>query len=133
MCDVTTWVVVFATYNSNMATNDSFTTTKERNEILGDKEQVIKPYMFEPNKGDRREASYNSSEDSGSEEEEFDEEFEAANAGRRTSLQWCKCGKCAIMEKIIESFCCHEKAMEYDEYDEKPVFFCARYAIKGCP
>ena len=23
------------------------------------------------------------------------------------------------MEKTIESFCCHKKAMEYDEYDEK--------------
>ncbi len=23
------------------------------------------------------------------------------------------------MEKTIESFCCHEKALEYDEYDDK--------------
>ena len=37
----------------------------------------------------------------------------------RTTLEWCKCGKCAIMEKTIESFCCHEKALEYDEYDDK--------------
>ena len=68
-----------------MATNGSFTTTKESNEILCGKEQVIEPYMFEPNKGDRCEASDDSSEDSGSEEEEFGEEFEAANAWRRTS------------------------------------------------
>ena len=69
--------------------NDSFTTTEERNEILGGKKHVIEPYIFEPNKGDKCEASDDSSEDSGSEEEEF------------------------------ESFCCHEKAVEYDEYDKK--------------
>ena len=34
-------------------------------------------------------------------------------------VKWCKCGECAKMEKTIESFCCHEKAIEYDEYDAK--------------
>ena len=55
-----------------MATNDSFTTTEESNELLCGKEQVIEPYMFEPNNGDRCEASnaYDSSEDYGSEEKE---------------------------------------------------------------
>jgi hypothetical protein len=26
---------------------------------------------------------------------------------------------CAIMIKSIKSFCCHEKAVEYDEYDDQ--------------
>ena len=38
---------------------------------------------------------------------------------RRTVLQWCEYGKCTIMGKTIESFRCYEKAVEYDEYDEK--------------
>jgi hypothetical protein len=102
-----------------MASKESFTTNEEKDESFGSKEQVIEPYMFEPNKGEHGEASDDSSEDSGSEEDEFDEEFEAAFSCRRTTLEWCKCGKCAIMEKTIESFCCHEKALEYDEYDDK--------------
>ena len=102
-----------------MATKESCAATEERDLNLGSKQQVIEPYMFEPNKGDQGEASDDSSEDSGSDEEEFDEVFEAANAWRCTTLQWCKCGKCAVMEKTIESFCCHEKAVEYDEYDGK--------------
>ena len=99
-----------------MASKESIETTEGINDS---KEQIIEPYMFEPNKGDQSEDSDDSSEDSGSEEDEFDEEFEAANAWRRTTLDWCQCGKCTIMEKTIESFCCHEKALEYDEYDEK--------------
>lgn len=80
------------------------------------KDEIIQPYMFEPNKGNLEEASNDSSEDSESAE---DEEFEVINAWRRDTLEWCKCGKCSIMEKSIESFCCHEKALEYDEYDKK--------------
>ncbi|CAB3977883.1 Hypothetical predicted protein [Paramuricea clavata] len=102
-----------------MASKESFATNEDKDESFGSKEQVIEPYMFEPNKGVHGEASDDLSEDSGSEEDEFDEEFELANAWRRTTLEWCKCGKCAIMEKTIESFCCHEKALEYDEYDDK--------------
>ena len=45
--------------------------TEERDLNLGSKQQVIKPYMFEPNKGDQGEASDDSSEDSGSDEAEF--------------------------------------------------------------
>jgi hypothetical protein len=102
-----------------MASKESFATNEEKDESFGSKEQVIELYMFEPNKGEHGEASDDSSEDSGSEEDEFDEEFEAANAWHRTTLEWCKWGKCEIMEKTIESFCCHEKALEYDKYDDK--------------
>ena len=80
--------------------------------MLGAKEQVIKPYMFEPIKGDQCKVGDNSSEDNGSEDEQFDEEFEAVNASHRTTLDWCKCSKCAMMEKTM-------KAVEYDEYDKK--------------
>ena len=34
------------------------------------------------------------------------------------ALSLCKCGKCLLMEKAIQSFCCHEKSLEYDEYDD---------------
>ena len=27
------------------------------------------------------------------------------------------CGHCTLKPKAIESFCCHDKAWEYDEYD----------------
>ena len=30
-----------------------------------------------------------------------------------------QCGNCNLMVKTVESFCCHEKAIEYDEYDDK--------------
>ena len=56
-----------------MANKESFATTEENDESFGSKEEVIEPYMFEPNKGDRGEGGDDSSEDSGSEEEEFDE------------------------------------------------------------
>ena len=38
-------------------------------------------------------------------------------AWRLESLSWCKCGHCTLKPKAIESFCCYEKALEYDEYD----------------
>ncbi|CAB3996154.1 Hypothetical predicted protein [Paramuricea clavata] len=115
-----------------MASKESFATNEEKDESFGSKEQVIEPYMFEPNQEEHGEASDDSSEDSGSEEDEFDEEFESANAWCRTMLEWL-------------CLCCHEKALEYDEYDDKltsaqnqeftcitrPVFVCAKYAIKG--
>lgn len=113
-CDVTTWVVVF---KFNMASKEIMPSAEKTDSICSE-DQVIQPYMFEPNKGDKDETFYDSNEDSTSEEEEFDDEFEAANAWRRSTLDWCKCGKCSIMEKTIESFCCHEKALEYDEYDD---------------
>ena len=52
-----------------------------------------------------------------SSDEEIDHVFEAKNAWRLESLSWCKCGHCTLKPKAIESFCCHEKALEYDEYD----------------
>jgi hypothetical protein len=91
----------------------------ENKNVVCSEELGIEPYMFEPNKGEDEESSDNSTEDSTTEEEELDDEFETANAWRISSLQWCKCGKCTIMKKAIESFCCHEKSLEYDEYDEK--------------
>ena len=27
------------------------------------------------------------------------------------------CGHCTLKSKAIQSFCCHDKALEYDEYD----------------
>ena len=68
--------------------------------------------MFEPNKDDERYSSEDSSEDSYDEEDEYNDEFERANLWRLTTLSWCKCGKCSLMKKTIESFCCHEKSLE---------------------
>ena len=52
-----------------------------------------------------------------SSDEEIDHVFEAKNAWRLESLSWCKCGHCTLKRKAIESFCCYEKALEYDEYN----------------
>ncbi|XP_028412528.1 uncharacterized protein LOC114535412 [Dendronephthya gigantea] len=81
-------------------------------------EEVL-PYQFEPEPGLN---ANNSSEDSDSDEsqssdEEVDHAFEVENAWRLHSLSWCKCGHCTLKPKAIESFCCHEKALEYEEYD----------------
>ena len=78
----------------------------------------IQPYMFEPNPDDIVESG-DSDSDSTSTNDSLDEEFEAINSWRLATLEWCKCGQCQLMSKTIESFCCHEKAVEYDEYDEK--------------
>ena len=50
-------------------------------------------------------------------DEEVDEVFEIENSWRLQSLSWCKCGQCTLSTKAIESFCFHEKALEYDEHD----------------
>ena len=71
--------------------------------------------MFEPNKGEEEEFS-DSSKSSTSDEEEIDQHFDS---WRPSTLDWCKCGNCSVMDKMVESFCCHEKATEYDEYDKK--------------
>ena len=42
--------------------------------------------------------------------------LQRANAWRLETLSWCKCGHCTLSTKAIECFCCHEKAVEYDEY-----------------
>ena len=82
--------------------------------------QVL-PYQFEPepglqtsNSGDESDSEEESAESS---DEEIDHVFEAKNAWRLESLSWCKCGHCTLKPKAIESFCCYEKALEYDEYD----------------
>ena len=73
---------------------------------------------FEPNKEDLCKSSSISTDDSSiSDYDLIDPQFEALHRWRLATLKWCKCGKCAIMERTIESFCCLEKALEFDEYD----------------
>ena len=83
--------------------------------------QVLPYHQFEPepglqtsNSGDESDSEEESAESS---DEEIDHVFEAKNAWRLESLSWCKCGHCTLKPKAIESFCCYEKALEYDEYD----------------
>ena len=87
------------------------------------KNQVVQvlPYQFEPepglqtsNSGDESDSEEESAESS---DEEIDHVFKAKNAWRLESLSWCKCGHCTLKPKAIESFCCYEKALGYDEYD----------------
>jgi hypothetical protein len=80
----------------------------------------IVPYQFEPvvlnENGDISDESGSDSESS-QDEEVVDIAFETANCWRLKTLSWCKCGHCSLQTKTIESFCCYEKAIEYDEYD----------------
>ena len=67
----------------------------------------IQPYMFESNKNECSDNSYDSDDESTSTEEEeegIDHEFEAINSWRLSTLEWCKCGHCAIMEKKHREF-----------------------------
>ena len=62
--------------------------------------------MFEPNKNECSDNSYDSDDESTlteEEEEGIDHEFEAINSWQLSTLEWCKCGHCAIMEKSIET------------------------------
>ena len=80
----------------------------------------VLPYQFEPEPGLQTSNSgdeSDSEEESESSDEEVDHVFEAENAWRLESLSWCKCGHCTLKPKAIESFCCHDKALEHDEYD----------------
>ena len=82
----------------------------------------VLPYQFEPearpNKSNTSdESDSEQSSDLSSSDEEVDREFMMANAWRLETLSWCKCGQCTLSTKAIECFCCHEKALEYDEYD----------------
>ena len=82
----------------------------------------IKPYMFEPLPNENTAESGSSGSDTSSShasEDEIDEEFEEINHWRLSSIEWCKCGNCDFMSRVIESFCCHEKANEYDEYGDE--------------
>ena len=62
--------------------------------------QDIQPYMFEPSKNNNTESLYDSDDDltstekdeSSIDESSIDESFEAINAWRLTTLEWCKCG-----------------------------------------
>ena len=83
--------------------------------------EAILPYQYEPEPGaETSSISVESDSEQGSvlfsSEEEVDTEFERANAWRLETLSWCKCGHCAVSTKIIQCFCCLEKAVEYDEY-----------------
>ena len=87
------------------------------------KNQVVQvlPYQLEhepglqtSNSGDESDSEEGSAESS---DEEIEHVFEAKNAWRLESLSWCQCGHCTLKPKAIESFCCYEKALEYDEYD----------------
>ncbi|XP_028397463.1 uncharacterized protein LOC114535959 [Dendronephthya gigantea] len=82
----------------------------------------VLPYQFEPETGaETSDLSDESDSERGSvlssSEDEVDNNFEIANAWRLETLSWCKCGRCALSAKTIECFCCHEKAVEYGEYE----------------
>ena len=79
----------------------------------------VLPYQFEPvlNENSGSSGAESDSESESSSDDDFDEAFEAENSWRLKSLSWCTCGHCTLQTKTIESFCCHEKALEYDEYD----------------
>ena len=82
----------------------------------------IKPYMFEPMSNENAtdiDSSESDTDSTHASEDEVDQEFETINRWRLSTLDWCKCGNCDLMVKTVESFCCHEKAIEYDEYDDK--------------
>jgi hypothetical protein len=79
----------------------------------------VLPYQFEPilNENSGSSGAESDSESESSSDDDFDEAFEAENSWRLKSFSWCKCGHCTLQTKTIESFCCHEKALEYDEFD----------------
>jgi hypothetical protein len=87
-------------------------------EVHENQVKEILPYQFEP-EIELISHSSDSEEDSSSSDESIDEEFELANSWRNSTLSWCKCDHCKIMPKTIENFYCKERAVEYDEYDEK--------------
>ncbi|CAB4006882.1 Hypothetical predicted protein [Paramuricea clavata] len=93
--------------------NGKYSRERSRAEVL--------PYQYEPEVGEKTsdvtDQSDSEQESDSSSDEEIDHEFESANAWRLQTLSWCKCGHCTLSPKLIECFCCHEKALEYDEYD----------------
>lgn len=89
-------------------------------EIHSNQLSEVLPYLFEPEPTDiLRNDTVNSDSESqsSSDDEEVDESFELENGWRLQTLSWCKCGQCTLSTRAIECFCCHEKALEYDEYD----------------
>ena len=81
----------------------------------------IHPYQYEPEPGSQQGAGSDSDDESSSadDDSDFNDEYEAINGWRNSTLSWCKCNCCSIMPKTVENFCCQEKAVEYDEYDAK--------------
>ena len=84
------------------------------------KQAEVLPYQFKPEVGgETSNLSEESDSDQGSDlsssDKEIDHEFERVNVWHLQTLSWCKCGYCTT--KAIECFCCHKKALEYDEYD----------------
>ena len=88
-------------------------------EIHNNQPNEVLPYQYEPEATGNTSSGAESSdsESASSSDEEVDEVFEIENAWRLQSLNWCKCGQCTLSTKAMDSFCCHEKALEYDEYD----------------
>ena len=85
-------------------------------DIHSNQVEEVLPHQYEPTTTENSDDDINSDSDSesSSDEEVVDEAFEVENAWRLQSLKWCKCGHCKQNTKAVESFCCHEKALEYD-------------------
>lgn len=89
-------------------------------EIHNNQLNEVLPYLFEPEPMDNSQNETDcsdSSQSSSTSEDEGDQTFNFENSWRLKTLEWCKCGQCTVSSKVIECFCCHEKAIEYDEYD----------------
>ena len=87
-------------------------------DIHSNQSTEVLPYQFEPEfKPDDVECESDGGSDDSLSSSSETENFEEQNAWRLQTLDWCKCGVCKPSPKAIECFCCHEKALEYDEYD----------------
>ena len=80
----------------------------------------ILPYQFEPEPSTKTsDASDDNDTDqvmfTTSSDEGVDHELKRANSWRLLDLSWYKCGHCSSSTKAVECFCCHKKALEYDE------------------
>ena len=88
--------------------------------IHDNQRDMVLPYQFEPEPGMEASDSgdeSDSKEEGESSDDEVDHVFEAENAWRLETLSWCKRGHSTLKPKAIESYCCNDKALEYDEYD----------------
>lgn len=79
----------------------------------------VLPYQYEPELNENNNSSDENNSDSSdtSDCEGLDKIFEEKNMWRLESLRWCACGNCRLSTRVLESFCCKEKAVEYDDYD----------------
>ena len=82
-------------------------------EIHANQVVEVLPYKYEP----EPKTNGSSGEDSDSESQSTKTEnaFKAENAWHLESLDTSKCGNCKLNNKAMESFCCQEKALEYDD------------------